>query len=453
MSSNIQQFLFPGQRVHLCGIGGVSMSPLAEVLHSMGLDVHGSDMQDSQAVRHLRSLGINVTIGHSADSVGNAQFLIRTAAVHDDNPEILAARSAGLPVFERAEAWGAIMQSYRNAICIAGTHGKTTTTSMTTHVFMAAQSDPTVMIGGTLPLLHSGYRVGRGETIILESCEYFNSFLHFFPTIAVVLNVEADHLDFFKDLADIQNSFRRFAQLVPESGHIVANADDPGTVEALKGLPCFTFALNTPADVRAEHIVFTNGLPSFDVVVRGKHYAHVALQVGGQHNILNALAAASSAYLLGLPGSAVEEGLATFTGAGRRFEYKGEYNGAKIYDDYAHHPAELHALLAMAKNLGYKRVICAFQPHTYTRTKALFHEFVEELKQADHVILAEIYAAREKNLIGISSADLAKEIPGAVFCPTLPEVSSALRAIAAEGDLILTVGAGDIYTAGEKLVK
>ncbi len=453
MGSNIQQFLRPGQRVHLCGIGGVSMSPLAEVLHSMGLDVHGSDMQESRAVEHLRSLGINVNIGHSAKSVGDAQFLIRTAAVHDDNPEILAARAAGLPVFERAEAWGAIMRSYRNAVCIAGTHGKTTTTSMTTHVFMAAEADPTVMIGGTLPLLHSGYRVGRGETIILESCEYFNSFLHFFPTIAVVLNVEADHLDFFKDLADIQHSFRRFAQLAPSDGHVVANADDANTMEALKDIPCFTFGIRSEADCRAEHIVFTNGLPSFDVVVRGEHYAHVALQVGGQHNILNALAAASSAYLLGLPGSAVEKGLATFTGAGRRFEYKGEYNGAKIYDDYAHHPAELHALLAMAKNLGYKRVICAFQPHTYTRTKALFNEFVQELKQADQVILAEIYAAREKNTIGISSADLAKEIPGAVFCTSLPEVSDTLRSFAQEGDLILTVGAGDIYAAGEKLLK
>jgi UDP-N-acetylmuramate--alanine ligase len=324
---------------------------------------------------------------------------------------------------------------------------------MTTHVFMAAQTDPTVMIGGTLPLLHSGYRVGKGETIILESCEYFNSFLHFFPTIAVVLNVEADHLDFFKDLADIQNSFRRFAQLTPADCHVVANADDEGAMEALKGIPCFTFALENDADCRAENIVFTNGLPAFDIVVHGKTYAHVALQVGGRHNILNALAAASSAYLLGLPGCAVEDGLSTFTGAGRRFEFKGEYNGAKVYDDYAHHPAELHALLAMAKNLGYNRVICAFQPHTYTRTSALFHEFVQELKQADQVILAEIYAAREKNTIGISSADLAREIPGAIFCPTLPEVSAALRELAQPGDLILTVGAGDIYAAGEKLVK
>ena len=429
------------------------MSPLAEVLHSMGLLVQGSDMQRSQTVEHLQQLGISITIGHSAQAIAGAEFLIRTAAVHDDNPEIRAAHEAGIPVFERAEAWGAIMKGYRNAVCIAGTHGKTSTTSMTTHIFMAAQADPTVMIGGTLPLLHSGYRVGGGDTIILESCEYCNSFLHFCPTVAVVLNVEADHLDFFKDLEDIEHSFRRFAQLVPEDGRIIANADDPGAQDALRSLPQFTFALQAEADCRAEHIIFTNGLPAFDVVIHGERYAHVELQVGGRHNIFNALAAASVAYVLGLPGSAVERGLSTFTGAGRRFEYKGEYNGARIYDDYAHHPGELRALLNMARGLNYRRIICAFQPHTYTRTKALFPEFVAELKRADQVVLAEIYAAREKNTIGISSADLAREIPGAIYCPTLEKVTAALRRLARPGDLILTVGAGDIYTVGENLLK
>ena len=452
MKPDIHAYIRPGARAHLVGVGGVSMSPLAEVLHGAGVVITGSDMNDSETVEHLRSLGIPVVIGHRAESVQGAGCVIRTAAVHDDNPEIAAAHAAGIPVFERAEAWGAIMQGYRNALCIAGTHGKTTTTSMATHVFMAAQADPTVMIGGTLPLLHSGYRVGGGDTIILESCEYCNSFLHFFPTVAVVLNVEADHLDFFKDLQDVQHSFRRFAQLVPPGGTVVANADDKNTMEALKGLPLFTFAVRSDADCKAEHIAYTNGLPAFDVVVHGKHYAHVELQVGGEHNILNALAAAAAAYVLGLPAQAVEKGLATFTGAGRRFEYKGEYHGAKIYDDYAHHPGELHMLLNMSKSLGYRRIICAFQPHTYTRTKALFPQFVEELKRADLVVLAEIYAAREQNTIGISSKDLAAEIPGAVYCATLPEVTETLRQLARPGDLILTVGAGDIYTAGEALL-
>ena len=453
---DISEFLVPGKRAHLAGIGGVSMSPLAEVLHGMGLAVQGSDMNESPAVEHLRSLGIAVAIGHAAENLGDCDFVVRTAAIHDDNPEISGAVTRGIPVFERAQAWGAIMRGYQNALCISGTHGKTTTTSMATHIFMAAQHDPTVMIGGTLELLHSGYRVGKGDTIIAESCEYCNSFLSFFPTVAVILNVEADHLDFFKDLADVERSFRRFAELVPDRGFVVANRDDSGARETLAGYerPVFWFSLgDEAADCRAENLVWSDGLPAFDIIVRGKVYAHAALNVGGVHNVMNALAAASGAYLLGVPGDAVERGLATFRGAGRRFEKKGEYRGAAVYDDYAHHPGELHALLTMAKALPYKRIVCAFQPHTYSRTHALFNEFVRELKLPDVVVLAEIYAAREQNDLGISSADLAAKIPGAVYCPTLAKVTETLRSLAQPGDLILTVGAGDIYKAGENLLK
>ena len=453
IDTKIQHFITPGRRVHLSGIGGVSMCPLAEVLHGMGLVVQGSDMRDSPIVEHLRSLGISVAVGHTAQDIEGAEFLIRTAAIHDDNPEIAAAHQKGIPVFERAEAWGAIMQRYENAICIAGTHGKTTTTAMTTHIFMAAQADPTVMIGGTLPMLHSGYRVGKGDTIILESCEYCNSFLYFFPTVAVVLNIDADHLDFFKDLDDIKHSFRRFAQLVPADGKIVANADDANAMDALKGLPLFTFGLDHPADCRGENLTWNHGLPSFDIVIDGKLYTSLSLHTAGRHNVLNALAAAAAAYVLGIPGEAVKAGLEAFSGAGRRFEYKGEYNGAKIYDDYAHHPGELHALLTAARSMGYQRVICAFQPHTYSRTKALFADFVRELRTVDQVVLAEIFAARETNTIGISSADLAAEIPGSIFCPTLQDVTAQLKKLAQPGDLILTVGAGDIYTAGEALMQ
>ena len=453
IDTKIQHFITPGRRVHLSGIGGVSMCPLAEVLHGMGLVVQGSDMRDSPIVEHLRSLGISVAVGHTAQDIEGAEFLIRTAAIHDDNPEIAAAHQKGIPVFERAEAWGAIMQRYENAICIAGTHGKTTTTAMTTHIFMAAQADPTVMIGGTLPMLHSGYRVGKGDTIILESCEYCNSFLYFFPTVAVVLNIDADHLDFFKDLDDIKHSFRRFAQLVPVDGKIVANADDANAMDALKGLPLFTFGLDHPADCRGENLTWNHGLPSFDIVIDGKLYTSLSLHTAGRHNVLNALAAAAAAYVLGIPGDAVKAGLEAFSGAGRRFEYKGEYNGAKIYDDYAHHPGELHALLTAARSMGYQRVICAFQPHTYSRTKALFDDFVRELRTVDQVVLAEIFAARETNTIGISSADLAAEIPGSIFCPTLQDVTAQLKKLAQPGDLILTVGAGDIYTAGEALIQ
>ena len=453
---DIKTFFKPGTRVHLAGIGGVSMCPLAEVLAGMGLQVQGSDMSEIDTVRQLRAQGIPVAVGHSAENLKDCALVIRTAAIHDDNPEIAGAIARGIPVYERAQAWGAIMQHYQNAVCISGTHGKTTTTSMATHIFMAAQADPTVMIGGTLPLLHSGYRVGRGDTIILESCEYCNSFLNFFPTVAVILNVEADHLDFFKDLADIEHSFHAFADLVPQRGYIISNADDPGAREAVKGLshPVFTFGIADPdADCTAHNVAFHDGCPTFDVVIRGETYAHVELHIAGRHNILNSLAAASAAYVLGIPGSAVEEGLATFHGAGRRFERKGTFHGADVFDDYAHHPAELHALLTTAQSMGYERVICAFQPHTYTRTKALFDDFVRELQLPDVTILAEIYAAREKNDIGISSQDLAAKIPGAVYCSTLDQVADQLAELARPGDLILTVGAGDIFRAGEKLLE
>ena len=452
IDTKIQHYIAPGRRVHLAGIGGVSMNPLAEVLHSMGLIVQGSDQNTSPAVARLQKMGVDIHIGHAAENIDGAEFVIRTAAIHDDNAEITAAHEQGIPVFERAEAWGAIMQQYENAVCIAGTHGKTTTTSMTTHIFMAAQTDPTVMIGGTLPMLHSGYRVGKGETIILESCEYCNSFLHFFPTVAVILNVETDHLDFFKDLDDIKRSFRKFAGLVPEDGRIVANADDPGAMDALKGMPLFTFGWENRANCQAQALTWNHGRPSFDVVIDGQLYTHLNLHVAGRHNVYNALAAASAAYVLGIPARAVRQGLEGFFGAGRRFELLGHYKGADVYDDYAHHPAELHALLEMSKTLGYRRVICAFQPHTYTRTKALFDDFIKELQLADVAVLTDIYAAREKNTIGISSRDLVDQSPGSVYCPTLEDAAAALRRLAGPGDLILTVGAGDIFTVGQALV-
>ena len=454
MSNNIQDYIHSGGRAHLVGIGGVSMSPLAEVLADMGMAITGSDMNESTTVERLRGLGIQISIGHAAEHVGEVDLLIRTAAVHDGNPEIMEARRRGIPVFERAQAWGVIMRGYPKALCIAGTHGKTTTTSMCTHIAMAAQADPTVMIGGTLPLLGAGHRVGRGDTIILESCEYCNSFLSFSPTVATILNIEADHLDFFKDLADVEHSFRSFAELVPENGTIVANAEDVSTMRALEGIKrsMLTFGIES-GDVRAANLTWSKGLPSFDVVYQGEVFTHVALSVPGEHNVKNALAAAASAIALGFPAHAVSEGLAAFLGAGRRFEHKGSYHGAQVYDDYAHHPGELSALLSAARRLGYERIICAFQPHTYTRTKALFDDFVEVLGTPDLTLLAEIYAAREDNTVGISSRDLAEEIPGALYFPTLEELTAHLREIARPGDLILTVGAGNIYTAGEALVK
>ena len=449
-------FLSPGRKGHLVGIGGVSMSSLAEVLCGMGLNITGSDMNETPNVRSLRAHGIQVIAGHHAENIADdVEFVVRTAAVHDDNPEILAAREKGIPVFERTQAWGAISKDYANALCISGTHGKTTTTSMCTHILMAADRDPTVMIGGTLPLLNAGHRVGRGNTIIIEACEYYNSFLSFHPTVAVILNVEADHLDFFKDLEDVKRSFRAFASRVPEDGCIVANADDASTMDAIKdiGRKVITFGLGSNADVYAENVTYLGANSHFDVMYKGEKFTDVTLHVPGVHNVKNALAATAAAICLGIRPNAVKYGLAGFNGAGRRFEFKGKYNGADVYDDYAHHPGELKALLDTVEKLNYKRSILVFQPHTYSRTAALFDDFVKQLQRPNVLLLAEIFAAREKNTIGISSAALAARVDGSLFFPTFPELETALRRIAQPGDIILTVGAGDVYKIGENLTK
>ena len=452
--SDFFEYMQPGKKGHLIGIGGVSMSALGEVLLSMGINITGSDMNEGETVLALRKKGIKVTIGHLPESVDGADFVVRTAAVHDDNPEIAAAHAKGIPVFERTQAWGAIMRNYKNAICVAGTHGKTTTTSMVTHILMAEKSDPTVMIGGTLPLLKSGYRVGSGDTIVLESCEYYNSFHSFLPTVAVILNVDSDHLDFFKDLEDIKHSFRVFAENVPEGGHIVVNADDRNSLDSIadiKGRKIVTFGIDSAADVKAENIL-CGRTTAFDLIYNGQCVARVEMKVCGKHNIYNALAAAAAALVSGVEPTSIVEGLGQFRGAGRRVEYKGECGGAEVYDDYAHHPNELRATLTAVRDMGYKRVICAFQPHTYTRTKALFNDFIDALALADKVYLAEIYAAREKNTIGISSKDLAEKIPGAVYSPSFDDLAEKLRAEAQPGDIILTVGAGDIYKVGESII-
>ena len=448
------EYLKPGKRGYLIGVGGVSMAPLAEVLQDEGLIIAGSDIQRSDKVCQLERRGIHVNIGHLGENITpDYDFIVRTAAVHDDNPEIAAAHELGIPVFERTQAWGAIMKDYKNALCISGTHGKTTTTSMCTHILMAAEKDPTVMIGGTLPLLRAAHRVGKGDTIVMESCEYYDSFLSFCPTVAVILDVEEDHLDYFSGIDAIKSSFRRFAALVPADGAVVVNADDDNAMDAVAGLDrtIVTFGIEREADVRAVNIVAHGAQTEFDVLYRGELFAHLNIRVPGLHNVKNALAAAASAIVLGISPMAVTYGLAGFRGAERRFEFKGKYNGADVYDDYAHHPSELQALLDAVEPMGYKRTILVFQPHTYTRTKAMFPEFVEQLKRPDLTYLANIYAARETNTLGISSEDLAREIPNSMFFPSFEELEKALRWTVAPGDLVLTVGAGDIYKIGEYL--
>jgi len=450
----LERHIKSNERCHLIGIGGVSMSPLAEMLLGMGVRISGSDINDSPMIAKLRSMGIDVTIGHFAENVHGAGFIIRTAAAREDNIEIITAREQGIPIFERAEAWGYLMRGYKNAVCVSGVHGKTTTTSMITHILLAAGTDPTIMIGGTLPALGSGYRVGKGDFIALESCEYYNSFHCFYPTVAVVLNVDADHLDFFKDIDDLKSSFCKFASLVPDEGHIVCNGDDKNTMEALSTLnrKLFTFGFGEGARVRGVNVSAIGRRPSMDVLYDNEPLGRVTLQIPGVHNLLNALAATSAAIAVGIPVKSITEGLYSYTGVCRRFEYKGSINGADVYDDYAHHPCELHALLDAVSTLDYSRVILAFQPHTFSRTKALFSDFVNELGRADVTFLAEIYAAREKNDICINSGILANAVPGARCLPDFSELAKEIGAIAREGDIILTVGAGDIYKVGEMLV-
>ena len=444
------------QHIHFIGIGGVSMSALAEIMRLRGHKITGSDNSESAAVEHLRKNGVTVYRGHRSDQIKGADLIVYTAAISPDNEELVAAKNYGVPVVERAVFLGWILRCYGCPIGVSGTHGKTTCTSMISQILLEAKLDPTILIGGTLPLIGQNFKVGSSPYVVYEACEYVDSFLNFTSYITVILNVDADRLDFFKDLKDIEHSFHAFADLVPQRGYVIANADDQGARDAVAGLshPVFTFSLaDRTADCYARDVAFFDGCASFDVMIHGELYAHVDLHIPGKHNILNALAAASAAYVLGIPGQAVTLGLEDFHGAGRRFEHKGSYHGAAVYDDYAHHPAELHALLTTARSMGYDRVICAFQPHTYTRTKALFDDFVRELQLPDVTVLAEIYAAREQNVLGISSRDLAEKIPGAIYCSTLDKVADTLASLARPGDLILTVGAGDIFRAGEKLLE
>ena len=452
---NITDCLHPGKRIFMIGIGGVSMCALAEVLQQSGVQISGYDRQESSATRRLTELGIVVTTSEEPESLNGAEAVIRTAAARDDHPLVTEARRRGLPVFERAEGWGALSAGYTHSVCLAGTHGKTTTTGMFSHIALEA-GDPTIMLGGTLPILGAGHRMGHGNMIVLESCEYTNSYHHFNPTVAVVLNVEEDHLDFFRDMDDILDSFSMFCARIPDHGHIVLNADDPGCQQLAQRLPeglaelVHWFGLGHQAGVTAMNLQNQKGLYSFDVYTSGTFYAHIELKVPGLHNVSNALAAAAAAYVTGIPGGLAAKGLSAFGGTGRRMERLGECNGIPVYDDYAHHPTEIAAAVKALRGMEPERILLVFQPHTYTRTKALFGDFVTTLSAVDCCFLAEIYAAREVNADNLSSAQLAKKIPGAVFARDFESLAQAVKAQARPGDVICTMGAGDIRALAER---
>ncbi len=423
------------------------MRALANYLISRGVKVQGSDRESSKYTDDLRAKGARIFIGHSPESVVGAALVIRTAAIKDDNPEIVSARAHGIPVIERSEAWGFLMSRYPDCVCIAGTHGKTTTTAMTASVFTEAGKDPTVMVGGDMPEFGGTLRLGADETFVAEACEYQNSFLKFTPTVAVILNVDRDHMDFFKNTDDIINSFRKFASLVPEDGFVIANGDDMNVRVSTSdiGRETIYFGLDEKCDVRPENVKSHDGFYSFTVLFKGERYADVRLSVPGMHNMLNALAVAAVAHISGISGETFAAGINKYRGINRRMEFKKYYNGACVFDDYAHHPSEIEATLKAARGMNPKRIICVFQPHTYTRTAFFLEEFAKALSLADVCLMTEIYAAREQNPDNITSKLITDRIPGALYTPTFEQAAEYIKNNAGPGDFVFTMGAGDIY--------
>ena len=440
------------KKVHCIGIGGIGLSAIADILLARGYEVTGSDMNQSAKVEKLMDDGITVYLGHRAKNVEGADLVVYTVALADDNPELVRARELGIPCITRGKMLGLLMRESKTSIAISGTHGKTTTTAMISLVMKHAGLDPTIAVGGNLEELGGNVAVGSDQYFVAEACEYRDSFLELHPNIEVILNIDSDHLDYFKDIEHIVRSFEKFVSLLPEDGLLFAYDANPFVKRVIKGRDnVITFGMSQDMDVYPAH--FDRGYSSFDVYCGHHFYTHVDLRVLGRHNCMDALSAIAAAWALGVEPEAVTRGLTSFTGAARRMEFKGTYRGADIYDDYAHHPGELKATLDAVPQRGYSRTIVVFQPHTYSRTKALFSEFVEQLSRPDLTILADIYAAREQNTVGISSKDVADAIPRAEFYPSFDEITARLREIAAPGDLILTIGAGDIYKVGEALAE
>lgn len=445
--------------VHFIGIGGISMSGLAEILLKEGFTISGSDASRSALTSRLESLGASVAFGQRAENIrSDMDVVVYTAAIHPDNPEYAAARAAGIPMLTRAELLGQIMRNYPTAIAVAGTHGKTTTTSMLSTLLLAAEKDPTITVGGILPEIGGNIRVGHSDLFLTEACEYTNSYLSFYPTVSIILNIEEDHMDFFKDINDIRNSFRKFAQILPNDGFLIINNGIENLEELTNGLDCkiITFG-NGSADYGYTDVSYDAlGCGSYTLLKNGTDCGRVTLGVVGEHNILNSLSVIALTDLLGIDSELVLNALAAFSGTDRRFEHKGEVCGVTILDDYAHHPTEIRATLKAAANYPHKTLWCVFQPHTYTRTKAFLHDFAEALSLADKVVLTDIYAAREKNTIGISSKDLLAELEKlgveCYYFPTFDEIENFLLKNCINGDLLITMGAGDVVKIGENLL-
>ncbi len=446
-------FLSPARQIHFVGIGGSGMSPLAEILHSQGFDVTGSDVNKSDNVARMRRLGIPVFMPQAAENVGNADLVVYTAAVQTDNPELLAAAERGIPTIERAKLLGKLSRGFASTVAVAGTHGKTTTSSMISQILLQAGRDPSVFIGGRLPLIDANGRAGNSEIFVCEACEFKDHYLEMAPAVSVILNVDADHLDYFGSLENVIASFRRFATQTTQA--LIVNADDANTCRAVAGLThtqTIRFGLSDDCEWQARHPHVEDGAYGcYELYHNGEKLADVRLGVPGQHNILNSLGAAAAAHLCGATGQEIADGLASFHGAGRRFEFLGTFGGVTIADDYAHHPTEIEATLTAAKAMPYNRVWAIFQPFTFSRTARHLNEFAQALSLADEVIVSEIMGSRETNEWNVSSRQITDQIPGAHYLAMFDEIAPFVADRIQPGDLVLTMGGGDVYKCARKI--
>ena len=447
--------------VHFMGIGGISMSGLAEVLLDRGFTISGSDNTKSDITEKLEGRGVRISYPQSADNItSDIDLVVYTAAIHPDNPEYVAAFQAGIPMMARSKLLGQMMEHYLNSIAVSGTHGKTTTTSMIAEVLLHAEADPTISVGGILESIKSNIRVGRSDVFLAEACEYTNSYHDFYPKYSVILNVEEDHMDFFHDIGEIRESFHRFAQNTASDGALFIGGEIPERKIVSDGLDCevYTFGMESSDDYYPEEVEYDDhGCATFTAVFMGEKLGRISLSVPGRHNIGNALAAIGVCQKMGMSWDAIAAGLHDFGGARRRFEYKGTFNGATVIDDYAHHPTEISASLSAAANYPHDRLIVVFQPHTYTRTKAFLDEFAEALSAADMVIMAKIYAAREDDIYGVSSDDIRLRIEKlgtkCIYIDTFEGIEEYLKKNLVNGDLLITMGAGDVVKIGEEILK
>ncbi len=445
--------------IYFVGIGGISMSGLAEILNQAGFRVSGSDVRESAITHMLESQGIRVFYGQRASNItDDIDCAVFTSAIHPDNPEYIAVMEKKIPSLSRAQLLGQMMTNYKTPVAVSGTHGKTTTTSMISEILLRADTNPTLSIGGMLKSIGGNIRVGGSDYFVTEACEYTNSFLSFFPKVGIILNVEEDHMDFFKDIEDIRNSFRQFAQLLPADGCLIINGDIDRVDELTQGLACrvITYGASRSCDYYPSDITHDEKAHATFLLHGPGDERRFTLNVPGDHNVSNAMAAIALADLLELDTDTVKAALMSFNGTDRRFEYKGSVAGVTVIDDYAHHPTEITATLKAARNYPHKDIWCVFQPHTYTRTHAFLEDFAQALCLADHVVLCDIYAAREVNTIGITSKDLQEAIlqrgHECAYFPTFDQVENFLLENCTTKDLLITMGAGDVHKIGENLL-